>query len=114
MPKTPGIFTDIHNMTMLTNAAAIKSNTERFPELMRSFSIEFKNDKSGIILSSQAAELVHEVTELLGMEVLESKVAHARPYTFSMKVRALPQAVVFCGLRFSRLGLTVKELPEAK
>lgn len=110
MPKLPGVFTDIHNMTMLTNAAAIKSKVERFPELARSYVIELKDGASGLNLSSRASELVHELTEYLGVVVEESRMTHSKPYTFTMKVKGLPEAIQFCLLRFGRVGVTVREI----
>lgn len=112
MPKLPAIFTDIHNMTMITNAQALKFKGERFPELMNDYVIEIRDSASGINLGSRAHDLVHELTEYLGVEVVESKISHTKPFIFSMHVRALPQAIGFCQLRFERLGVVVRQLPK--
>jgi hypothetical protein len=112
MPKLPAIFTDIHNMTMITNAQALKYKGERFPELMNDFVIELRDSASGINLGSRAHDLVHELTEYLGVEVVESKISHTKPYIFAMHVRALPEAIGFCKLRFERLGVVVRPLPK--
>ncbi|MBP6747437.1 ATP-dependent Clp protease ATP-binding subunit [bacterium] len=105
MPKTPAAFTDLHNLTLLSAMALIKSQVELYPELARSYTLEVKQNKSFMTLVRDSQEIVSELVTLLGVRVKETKMHHESPYTFTMEVEALPQAILMARTRFPKLGI---------
>ncbi len=105
MPKTPAAFTDLHNLTLLSAMALIKSQSELYPELARSYTLEVKQNKSFMTLVRDSQEIVSELVTLLGVRVKETKMHHESPYTFTMEVEALPQAILMARTRFPKLGI---------
>jgi hypothetical protein len=105
MPKTPAAFTDLHNLTLLSAMALIKSHVELCPELAKSYTLEVKQNKSFMTLVRDSQEIVSELVTLLGVRVKETKMHHESPYTFTMEVEALPQAILMARTRFPKLGI---------
>lgn len=105
MPKTPAAFTDLHNLTLLSAMALIKSHVELYPELAKSYTLEVKQNKSFMTLVRDSQEIVSELVTLLGVRVKETKMHHESPYTFTMEVEALPQAILMARTRFPKLGI---------
>jgi len=108
MPKTPAVFTDLHNLTMLANMALVKSQVELYPELASSYVIELKQERSFMTLLQESQEVVCELVTLLGVRILNTKMHHDTPYTFTMEVQAHPKAMMFARNRFPRLSITAK------
>lgn len=105
MPKTPAAFTDLHNLTLLSAMALIKSHVELYPELTKCYTLEVKQNKSFMTLVRDSQEIVSELVTLLGVRVKETKMHHESPYTFTMEVEALPQAILMARTRFPKLGI---------
>jgi hypothetical protein len=85
--------------------ALIKSQVELYPELARSYTLEVKQNKSFMTLVRDSQEIVSELVTLLGVRVKETKMHHESPYTFTMEVEALPQAILMARTRFPKLGI---------
>ena len=105
MPKTPAAFTDLHNLTLLSAMSLIKSHVELYPELARSYTLEVKQDKSFMTLVRDSQEIVSELVTLLGVRIKDTKMHHESPYTYTMEVEALPQAILMARTRFPKLGI---------
>jgi hypothetical protein len=103
MPKTPAAFTDLHNLTLLSAMSLIKSQVELYPELARSYTLEVKQDKSFMTLVRDSQEIVSELVTLLGVRIKDTKMHHDSPYTYTMEVEALPQAILMARTRFPKL-----------
>jgi hypothetical protein len=102
MPDVSSMFTGLHNMTMVERIAEAKLKAERFPELRQSFILELEN-VSSLALNDEAQRLVRDLVRMMGVEVLESHSTHTAPYKFTLKVKALPDAILMAKMQFRTL-----------
>lgn len=103
MPQLPAVFTDVHNLTMLNKAAALKAQAARYPALMCEYVIELTEEEHYIALAERANTVVHELTNLLGVEVLQTNLVHNQPYKFTALVKALPASMGYAQIRFEKM-----------
>jgi hypothetical protein len=103
MPQLPAVFTDVHNMTMLNKAAALKAEAKSYPALMCEYVIELKEEEHYLALAERANTVVQELTNLLGVEVLQTNFVHNKPYVFTALVKALPASMGYAQIRFDKM-----------
>ncbi len=102
-PGTPGlsgVVLDLSYLMFLQQASDLKQVASRDKRLMALYTITLSDSDSLDRLTVRCGEVVHDLINIMGLQVLRSQSSYEAPFTVRMKVRCIPDQVRLIGLRF--------------
>lgn len=102
-----GVLIDMSELTFLMKACDLKLQAERESELMAPYIIRLTNRESLDALTISCLSLVREITEILGVKVLNSQTSYQAPYSVTIRVMAIPGQIELITLRYPGISVTL-------
>ncbi|HEY9870892.1 MAG TPA: hypothetical protein V6D08_17135, partial [Candidatus Obscuribacterales bacterium] len=102
-----GVLIDMSELMFLMKASDLKLQAQRESKLMAPYIIRLTDKESLDALTISCLSMVREITEILGVKVLNSQTSYQAPYSVTIKVMAIPGQIELITLRYPGISVTL-------
>jgi ATP-dependent Clp protease ATP-binding subunit ClpC len=102
-----GVLIDMSELMFLMKASDLKAQAQRECKLLAPYIIRLTHKDSLDALTISCLSMVREITEILGVEVLNSQTSYQAPYSVAIKVMAIPGQIELITLRYPGISVTL-------